>query len=368
MKRFGLVTALLFLLAGAKTAAQQITVNVNVNGQPASNVSVVFLAANLIKSPSAQPGPTDNNALNLGNMLKTRKATTDSSGSSVLDLSNIIKPHGQTEVQIVVRVCKDGKNVVYFLQKGQQLPPQDQKCVNNKDCECKDRPVGIFLITDGDSVNVGINPETVEVHITHGGGTAVGKTGTGNPLVSVQLGGGAGVKRYSGINTCIAIISAYPTCNSGQNAFNFQLEGSVNFGKYIAGVSGFGVTNDITRKGSDSSGNTENSTVQTLYEPVVVRLSLPVNRLQFFVQGGGAIYQIKLNETQVFGSGGSGSTQKTPEMHSNGIGPMFGAGVGVSITPRIVVRAQWNQFTARDGNRLDEHNKIVIVGLYFRIP
>jgi hypothetical protein len=375
MKRLGLtaIAALLALACVPRSAAQQVTVNVNTNGQPASGVNVVFIAANLIKTPQAQPNtqPTEGNtnALNLGNMLKTRTAITDSSGSGVLNLSNIIKPHGQTEVQIVVRVCKDGKNVVYILQNGAQVPPLDEKCVNNTDCKCKDRPVaGLFLVRDGDTITVSINPETIDVHVTHTGGNAVQKNAWENPPVSVQLGGGAGVKRYSGINTCTAVIAAYPTCSSGQNAFNFQLEGSVNFGKYISGVSGFGVTNDITRKGSASSGNTEHSTVQTMYEPVAVRLTLPINRFQVFVQGGGAIYQIKLNETQVFVSGSSTTTQKTPEINSNGIGPMFGAGVGAWITPRLVVRAQWNQFTARDGNRLDEHNNLVTLGLYFRIP
>jgi len=66
MKRFGLVaiTALFALLGVARTNAQQVTVNVNMNGQPASGVSVVFIAANLIKTPQAQPNaqPAEGNA------------------------------------------------------------------------------------------------------------------------------------------------------------------------------------------------------------------------------------------------------------------------------------------------------------------
>lgn len=178
MKRIEFVAVMAFfvLLSFSQIAAQQITANVDVDDQPIPGVRVVLIASN---------------------ERETRTATTDSSGNAVLDVSNVIKQRGHTEAQVVVRVCKDGKNVVYILQRGQQAPPEDQKCVNNKDCECKDRPAGFFLITDGATVRVSINPEAVNVHVTSAGGEVPSasyskySTPGASPTIQVRGFGGA---------------------------------------------------------------------------------------------------------------------------------------------------------------------------------
>src|SRR5215831_911352 len=254
MKRFGLiaVTAFFVLLSVPRIAAQQVTVNVNIYGQPASGMSVVFLAANLIKSPTAEPGQpraSDANALNLGNMLKTRTATTNPSGTAVLDLSNIIKPHGQSEVQIVVRICKDGKNVVYILQQGQQVPPQDEKCVNNTDCKCKDRSAGIFLITDGDTINVSVNPESIDVHITHIGPEASAELKESTQIVSFEVGGGVGFKNLGGTKGEILPGGTFST--PSPTSFSGDVSARLNVGP-VSFATNFYAANGISSKGDTS--------------------------------------------------------------------------------------------------------------------
>ena len=95
------------------------------------------------------------------------EATTNDAGQAILNLSNIIKSHEQVQAQITVRECKDGKTVVYVLQQGATLPPQDQKCANNDDCKCKDRDGGYFTLSDGDTLDVAITPQAIDVHVRH---------------------------------------------------------------------------------------------------------------------------------------------------------------------------------------------------------
>ena len=172
MKRFELAVkiALFVLLSFSQTVAQVVTAKVEMDEEAIPGVKVVLIADNV----------------------KERTSTTDSSGTAMLDVSAVVKPQGHTKVQIVVRVCKDGKNVVYILQEGQQVPPEDQQCVNNKDCECKYRPAGFFLIRGGDNIRIRIQPEAVDVHVTspEAGTASVAQQGT-SPTIQLRGFGGA---------------------------------------------------------------------------------------------------------------------------------------------------------------------------------
>ena len=340
MKRFVLVgvTAFFVLLGVPRIAAQQVTVNVNVNGQPATGVSVVFMAANLIKSPSAQPGQpgaTDNNALNLGNMLKTRTATTNSSGTGVLDLSNIIKPHGQTQVQIVVRVCRDGKNVVYILQQGQQVPPQDEKCVNNNDCKCKDRDAGFFLIFDGDAIGLNITPETIEVHITHtGGGPSTGQVGF-TRLVSMDIGGGIGFKNLGGTKGETLPGGTFST--SSPTSFAGDFGAALNVGP-IFFADNFYTASGISSKGSTSlpGGGTDTVNVNRTFrgDTLTAGVKIPVgDRFSLLVHGGGNFWHVNIDTRETV-SGGTTPTSTSNSRSVDGTGWTVGTAVQVKISGR----------------------------------
>jgi len=337
MKRLGLtaIAALLALACVPQGAAQQVKVNVNANGQPASGVDVVFIAANLIKTPQAQPNtqPTEGNrnALNLGNMLKTRTATTDSSGASVLDLSNIIKPKGQTQVQITVRVCKDGKNVVYIVQSGAEIPPQDEGCVNNNDCRCKDRPAGLFWIKDGDSINVNITPETIDVHLIHTGGGPATTNGF-TQLVSIEVGGGAGFKNLGGTRGETLPGGSFST--PSPTAFAGDVGAAINIGP-VSLANYFYAANGISSGGSTSlpgSGtDTENVNRTFRGDTLTAGAAIPVGgRLSFNVHGGGNFWHVNVDTKETV----SGGTTARNSRGIDGTGWTVGAAVHVKISGR----------------------------------
>jgi hypothetical protein len=340
MKRFRLVatTALFAVLCVARTNAQQVTVNANMNGQPASGVSVVFIAANLIKTPQAQPNTPpaggNTNALNLGNMLKTRTATTNSSGTSVLDLSNIIKPKGQTQVQITVRVCKDGKNVVYIVQSAAELPPQDEKCVNNNDCKCKDRSAGLFWIHDGDSINVNITPETIEVHVTHAGGGSASANGF-IQLLSIDAGGGIGFKNLGGTKG-----ETFPggTFTTGSpTTFAGDVGGAVNIGPisladYFYAASGIGSNGSTSLPGGGTDTVNVNRTFRG--DTLTAGASIPLgSRFSFNVHGGGDFWHVNIDTKETVSSGSSSSVA-TNSRGVDGTGWTVGAALHVRISGR----------------------------------
>lgn len=367
MKRCGLVLlmVLLALSCASRIAAQQVTVNVNVNGQPASGVNVVFLAANLIKTPQAQPNaqPTEGNAnaLNLGNLLKTRTATTNSSGTSVLDLSNIIKPHGQTEVQIVVRVCKDGKNVVYILQKGQQVPPQDEKCVNTNDCKCKDRLVGgYFEVGDGDIVNVNITPEAVDVHVTHAGPSAVGFT----RLISVEVGGGIGFKNLGGTKGEILPGGTFST--PSPTAFSGEVGAAVYVGP-VSFADNFYAANGISSKGSVSlpTSGTDTVNVNRTFrgDTLTAGVKIPVgDRFSFLVHGGGNFWHANIDTKETV----SGGTTTANSRGVDGTGWTVGGAVQVKITGRWSFLAGYDYLPMSNAG-VNVHLNEGVFGVTYRI-
>jgi hypothetical protein len=367
MKRFGLsaITALLVLLGAARTNAQQITVNVNVNGQAASGVNVVFIAANLIKTPqpNAQPNDGNANALNLGNMLKTRTATTNTSGTSVLDLSNIIKPQGQTQVQIVVRVCKDGKNVVYIVQSAAEVPPQDEKCVNTNDCKCKDRVGGFFLIHDGDSVTVNITPETIDVHITQAGGGSVGGTGF-SKIVSIDLGGGVGFKNLGGTKGETLPGGTFST--SSPTTFSGDVGAAVNVGP-ISFASYFYAASGISSSGSTSlpSGGTDLVKVNRTFRGATLTAgaNIPLgSRLSFNVHGGGDFWHVDVDTKETV----SGGTTSSNSRGVDGTGWTVGAAVRVKISGRWSLFAGYDYLPMKNAG-VNVHLNEGSVGVMFRL-
>lgn len=343
MKRFGLVAVagLLLVVSLPRTAAQQITVNVNVNGQPASGVNVVFVAANLIKAPQTNVQPTEGNtnALNLGNMLKTRTATTDSSGTSVLDLGNIIKPKGQTQVQITVRVCKDGKNIVYIVQSTAEIPPQDEKCVNNNDCKCKDRGAGLFWISDGDTVTVNVTPDSVEVHVAHaGGGPGVANGFT--HLVSIEVGGGVGFKNLGGTKGEAlpggTFRTSSPTAVAGDGGASLNV-GPISFADYFYAANGISSSGSISLPGGGMDTARVNRTFRG--DTLTAGANVPLgSRLSFNVHGGGDFWHVNIDTKETVSCG-------TASANNRGVD---GTGWTVGAAVRVKISGRWSFFAGYD--------------------
>jgi hypothetical protein len=398
MKRFGLVGitlwALLSLLDAPQAAAQQITVNVKLDGQAAPGVSVVFLAANVIKTQTAVTENADKSALSIGNIIKTRVAVTNASGTGILDLSNIIKPHGQVEVQIVVRICKDGKNVVYILQKGQEVPPQDKKCVDNKDCECKDRPVaGIFPINDGDTITVGINPETVDVQVTHTGVAPEKQIASGN--TQVQPGpvtnsfktiwfvaeGGAG-QSWNPSAGCGGITQTLKkdgfdqvACTTNARDIAYIIDGQVRFLRFF-GVSG-GYMNDgsVTQKTTATISSVPGvvATVNGFFGDVKGGTfqglaSLPfTDKFAVTLRGGLQAWNVRSGNTSALVVPGL-PTMTTPFAQKNsGVNPLIGATLEFWVTRFFGFDVTYAYARYTDGSSVNEKDHKLLFGVLFSL-
>src|SRR5262249_27718673 len=188
---------------------------------------------------------------------------------------------------------------------GQQVPPQDEKCVNNTDCKCKDRPAGLFLIADGDTIDVNINPETIEVHITHtGGGSSTAPEGVMR-LVSRELGGGIGFKNLGGTKGETLPGGTFST--SSPTSFS----GDVGAAIYVGPVSfadNFYVASGISSKGSTSlpTGGTDTVNVNRTFrgDTLTAGVKIPLgNKLALLVHGGGNFWHVDIDTKEIVSGG-----------------------------------------------------------------
>jgi hypothetical protein len=378
MKRLALgamaTWTLLCLFFIPNAAAQQIGVDVRQDGQAAPGVSVVFVAANVIK---AQTTPADNankDALNIGNVLKTRTAITDSNGNSVLDLSNIIKSHEKIEVQIVVRKCENGKNVVYVVQKGAQVPPQDEKCVNNDKCKCNDYVAGIYIVSDGDTVTVNITPGAVNVQIAQGTGTSgISHKPQTHVPVWVQVDGGPGFKNFSGLSgNCSAFTQIFPggKCDHSSNSFAFDVGGSLHVW-HAAVRGGYFRANNIQLNGTGTvPGGTDTlrSTLQPDGGYLTGGFCVPIgNKLSFIPEGGAAFWRVNLKRTETVTTGSTTNTS-TDSGQVTGTGPMVGAALHLDLTSVVGVEVRYDWVQMSNTPLVNEHNNLLLINLTIRWP
>jgi hypothetical protein len=393
MKRLGIsgigTLALLCLLFSSNIAAQQIAVNVKQEGQPASGVTVIFLAANIIKTQTQPPENADKSTLNLGNVIKPPTAVTDTSGKSVLDLSNILKPHEQGQVQIVVRKCEDGKTVVYLVQKGAEIPPQDEKCVNNDKCKCKDNPAGFFLIGDGDTVTVGINPGSIDVQVTRPGVAAEKQIESGNTQVKprqvtnsfktiwIVAEGGAG-QSWNPSAGCGQITQTLHgdgfdqvTCTTDAHDIAYIIDGQIRFLRYF-GVSG-GFLNDgsVTQKtrATVSSAPSVVATVNGIFGPVrgwtfQGLTSLPfTDNFALILRGGLQAWGVHSGNTSLLIAPPLPPMPGSVAQKNSGVNPLIGATFEYWVTHFFGFDASYAYARYTDGSSVNEKDHKLLIGV-----
>ncbi|HYL69266.1 MAG TPA: hypothetical protein VEX69_08870 [Candidatus Limnocylindria bacterium] len=358
MKYFGLaaiaIWILLSLVVAPDAAAQTVNVVVNDASQQTINVSVVFLAANRIKPPTVATPPSESNQTTF-----------------TLNLSNVIKTKETVNVQITVRKCENGKEVVYVVQQGATVPPPDERCKEGEKCKCEDRkPVGGYIpVSDGDTITVTITPDAVTAEVKHTavGGGAAATTPTSH-LIWVQLGGNVGFKDFSGVNNCqsVVIIFTGANCKSGTTSFAGGVEGTLGITRW-AGI-GFGYTRtaEITRT-ADTPTLTDISKIGVGIETVTGQAFLPLKHVTFSLEGGGAFSQFRETEQQILNSSGTPTTVTT-HLHDNVGGPMFGGKIQVPITKYIGAQVHYMWVGAKDKPSLNEHDNIVLFGIVVTLP
>jgi opacity protein-like surface antigen len=366
--RFELVTLLVLLgaLSGRSALSQQVTLNVTSNGPPAAGASVVFYAANLIKEPTPAagvvPGGTNPSALALGNMLKTRLAVTDEHGHGVLDLSNIIKSGGRTQVLIEVRVCEDGKNVVYIFQDLKAVPPQEQKCAGNDSCNCKNRVAGIFIIGDGDVVGIDITPQSIEVHITHPGAAAPG----GSAALHANLHGGLGLVNQANINTCGALPSN-AACSSSHTPFLYDFGAGLEWNA-LRLDGGYVGSNTTTRDATiPTSGGTEgeHSSAQLSFGYALLGYQFPTLGAVDLVASVGAVFwEQSLKELQTAPTA-TGSGAATDSATLKGTSAAGGLGAELALAPGLKLQLKWLHLQTRRAPALDAQQNVVTLGVQY---
>jgi hypothetical protein len=393
MKRLGIsgmATSTLFcLLFSSNLTAQKIGVNVNQEGQPASGVTIIFLAANTIKTQAQPTENADNSTLNLSNVIKPPTAVTDSSGVSVLDLSNILKPHEQGQVQIVVRKCEDGKTVVYLVQQGAEIPPQDEKCVNNDKCKCKDRPAGFFLIGDGDTVNVGINPGSIDVQVTHPAVAPEKSTTSGNTPVKAQAvtnsfktiwfvaEGGVG-QSWNPSAGCAGLTQTLNkegfdqvACGTNARDTAYVIDGQVRFLRYFGVSGGFLDDGSVTQKtkATVSSAPGVVGTVNGFFGPVrgwtfQGLASLPfTDNFALILRGGLQSWGVNSGNASNLVVPGFPTTHDFTSQKNSGVNPLIGATFEYWVTHFFAFDASYAYARYTDGSSVNEKDHKLLFGI-----
>jgi hypothetical protein len=345
MKRAFILMAMAWVLAGTigalALAAQQqagsIQVTILNNGQPIGDLELV---------------------LELANRNKVSIGATDTSGNVnvALDLANM----GKVQVDVVVEEeCPDNKTHVTILPHGQQ-PDQ-------KGCK-KRRRIIVIWWKSGQHVTIDVGKGAATVTQTGAGPAAPPHT----PLITYQLGGGVGLKHFSSANTCQSIVVVLPSakCSSGQQSFAFNLDGTLKITRYFGIGSGYARANAIARNATASIGAStfdEHSTFQPQFEPLVAQVFLPIKRAELFAEGGFAFWQINMKETQATTAGGTTNTVDT-SLRASGHGPAMGGGIRVMISRHVGIQGHYQYFRAQQNQVLNEHNNVVLFGVFVSLP
>jgi len=336
-----LVTAAIFaaMLSAAVAAQQQqvaLTVTINSNGQPASDVQVV---------------------LELANKNKVSSATTASDGTAslnVLDIANM----GKVQVDVVIEQdCPDGQTHVIVTVEGQQ--PDDNGCKKHK------KALAFLLIPGGGQhliVDIGLGTAAV----TPSGEPIATPAATSSPathLVWVQFGGNVGFKQFNNLDSCNSILIVFPgaDCKAGDKSVAAGVEGTFGITPYF----GLGVvytrTGQIQRTSETSSSN-DSDKIGTQFTAVTGQGFLPLKHVIFSAEAGAAFSQFREMESQALASGSPPSTVVT-HLHDNVVGPMVGGRIQIPINHLIAVQARYDWVRAKDQPGLDEHNNVALFGI-----
>ena len=193
-------------------------------------------------------------------------------------------------------------------------------------------------------------------------GTAV--TPAPSHLITFQIGGNVGVKKFSGINSCASFIAVFPgaTCSSGNTAFAGGADGAIILARHVGLFASVYGTNSITRTGSSSAGG-ENSKVGTTLEQVGGAAFLPFGRVTLSLDVAAAFQEIRQKELQSVGSGTSASTTIThPNVDT--VGPSGGAKIQVLITNHFGLQAGWQFIIGTHSPGVNEHNNLATGGFF----
>jgi opacity protein-like surface antigen len=279
------------------------------------------------------------------------------SGTSTFVLDQRIlgsaKPH---KTEITIYDCGDGKYVAAL--EGADI---DTVCPKNKRKKLVVVLFGDNAQIDGDTGVATVIPGSA----TQPSGGGATPQAPPNPLINVQVDGGAGIKRFVGANNCESILVALPsaTCNAGNQSFAFSLGGTVKITRFLGFRIGDTHANAISRHAATSSPGTftDASTFQPNYFLLMPGLYLPIQRFTLFADGGLAYHFIKLNETQTTGSGST----NVSSLHDSGAGYGVGAGVQVNASKQFGLRVEYQYLQAQKNQLLNEHNHVVLFGVFY---
>jgi hypothetical protein len=208
------------------------------------------------------------------------------------------------------------------------------------------------------------------------GGTATAPTpapaapsGGAAKLVSFQIGGEFGAKKFSGINNCGSFLIVVPgaSCSNGTTGFAGGVDGAVVFARYVGAIAAFYRTNSITRNamatGSEGSLS-ENSQVGSTIELVGGGVFLPFfGPVTLSFNGGAAFQQIRQKEVQVLSSE-SGTTTSVTKPHVDTVGPAGGAKLQVLLTKHLGLQGSYLYIVGSHKPGVNEHNNLATGGIY----
>ena len=348
------LAALCTALAAAHPAAAQqtvadrtITVQVKLDGQPQSGVSIFTLAAGNKYSPSTPP-----------------VAETNNTGSASVLLSGLLsanKPH--TQMEVTLEVCVDGKKRIFIVPAGSE----DQVPKDTNDC--KHHRIGAFWWDGGSHVviEIGQNPG-----VTQTSGGLFGFTSQTSPLVTGWAGGGIGFKNIGGTSGQITSFqSAFPggTFVPEKNAFAGELNGAVGVSYAVFGLDLWRANpSDSNGSGPVLGGGTDTAHISQQNQGLDItaggRIPLPDN-FSLIIFGGGNFWHSNIDTRETV-TGGTTITTSGSSIHISGTGWMGGMRGQFKCTRRISIVAGYSYLPLRKGP-VDIHLNEGTFGVLFAI-
>ena len=341
-----IVAVATFLSFAAIGAAQNapITIQVTQNGPPVGNVSIFTLASGNKFSPSTPPA-----------------GTTDTTGTFVFPsgLLSSNKAHTQMEVY---EVCVNGKKVVFVIAKGSESQlPKDT-------ADCKHRYIGGFYWDSGSTIAVDLG---LGGGVTQNGG-ATAQPPSGNPLVSVLVGGGVGFKNFGGTSgDRAAFLQSFPggTFSTPANSFAADVGGSIDIGHLVLGIDGWRANaNDSKGSGPVLGGGTDTAVIAQQFQGFFLTAGgeFPLGRkASLIIRGGGNFWHANIDTKETVANGTTSSTV-TNSRGVDGRGWTTGAALQVDISRRWSFVFRWDYIPMSNGP-VNIHLNEGSVGVMFRL-
>jgi hypothetical protein len=237
---------------------------------------------------------------------------------------------------------------------------------------------GYFVIGDGDTINVGINPETVDVHVTHGN-VSGGPRHEETHLFSVSAIREGGLSFYphpSCASTRQQFVDSGVTgvCSLSTTDTAFRSGAGIDFLKYFGVMGGYmnGGTVKLhatatipTIPGSSLTDNGFFSTRGWFFEGLV--RPLPVKHLDIAIHGGLQTWGASSGTTFTAIIPGLPNTVNTTFQKNSGVAPVIGVDVEYWIVTGLGFNATYLYTVYHDGSSVDEINHQMLFGIKLRV-